>query len=162
MNTLIDSPKRRMKAQKDYLILKSEIMKKEFWVDLPVKNLGKSKDFFMNIGFRIKYVPGNPDNRVCLLAGKYEVVINIFEDNELKKFSGNEIAVISKATEVLFNIGAENRQEVDEFAHKVKQAGGEIYRAPEEKDGWMYGCGFQDLDGHRWSMLYMDMSKMPQ
>jgi predicted lactoylglutathione lyase len=26
----------------------------------------------------------------------------------------------------------------------------------------MYGCVFADLDGHRWNVLYMDMSKMPQ
>ena len=32
---------------------------------------------------------------------------------------------------------------------------------PVESQGWMYACGFEDLDGHRWVMLYMDMSKMP-
>ena len=25
----------------------------------------------------------------------------------------------------------------------------------------LYGCGFVDLDGHRWSVLFMDMNKMP-
>ena len=29
----------------------------------------------------------------------------------------------------------------------------------EDLDG-MYGCGFCDLDGHRWNILYMDMSMM--
>ena len=28
--------------------------------------------------------------------------------------------------------------------------------------GWMYGFGFCDIDGHRWNVLYMDMSKMPK
>ena len=33
--------------------------------------------------------------------------------------------------------------------------------SPAESQGWMYGCAFADPDGHRWNVLYMDMSKMP-
>jgi predicted lactoylglutathione lyase len=29
-----------------------------------------------------------------------------------------------------------------------------------ENQGWMYGCSFSDLDGHRWNILYMDYSKL--
>ena len=137
-------------------------MKNEFWVNLPVKDLKKSKDFFIHLGFGIKEMTGNPTNIVILLAGEKDVAINLFEEKEFKGYSENEISDTKNATEVLFNIGAENKEEVDKFAEKVKKAGGEIYRGPEDKDGWMYGCGFTDLDGHRWSMLYMDMSKMPK
>jgi predicted lactoylglutathione lyase len=45
---------------------------------------------------------------------------------------------------------------------KAVNAGGTVFSESEEKDGWMYGCGFADLDGHRWNVLYMDMSKMPK
>lgn len=134
-------------------------MKNEFWLNLPVEDLKKSKAFFTQLGFAFKRAP---ENILSLLAGKHDIVINLFEEKEFKGFSGNEISDTKKATEVLLNIGAENRQEVDAFAEKVKIAGGKIYRGPEDKDGWMYGCGFTDLDGHRWSMLYMDMSKMPK
>jgi hypothetical protein len=57
---------------------------------------------------------------------------------------------------------AQSKEEVDVMAKRVKNAGGNIYTAPGEKDGWMYAFGFLDPDGHRWSVLYMDMSKMPQ
>ncbi|MBC7773823.1 MAG: VOC family protein [Phycisphaerae bacterium] len=134
-------------------------MKNEFWLNLPVKDLKRSKDFFTQLGFSYK---NDSDTMLSLLAGKQDVVINLFKENEFKGFSGNEISDTKNATEVLFNIGAENKEEVNEFAQKVKKAGGKVYREPEEKDGWMYGCGFTDLDGHRWSMLYMDMSKMPK
>ncbi|WP_309641004.1 VOC family protein [Flavobacterium sp.] len=134
-------------------------MKNEFWLNLPVKDLKKSKDFFTQLGFSFKDAP---KNLLSLLVGKQDVVINLFEETEFKGYSGNEIADTKNATEVLFNIGAENKEAVDQFAEKIKKAGGEIYRGPEDKDGWMYGCGFTDLDGHRWSMLYMDMSKMPK
>lgn len=134
-------------------------MKNEFWLNLPVKDLIKSKEFFTQLGFAFKDAP---KNLLSLLVGKHDMVINLFEEKEFKGFSGNEISDTKKATEVLFNIGAENKEEVDELVVKVKNAGGKIYRGPEVKDGWMYGCGFTDLDGHRWSMLYMDKSKMPK
>jgi uncharacterized protein len=137
-------------------------MKNEFWVNLPVKDIKKSKDFFTQLGFSINETMGHSDNMVSLFAGKKNVAINLFKENEFKGFSGNEILDTNHATEVLFNLGAENKEEVNEFAEKVKKAGGKVYREPEDKDGWMYGCGFADLDGHRWSMLYMDMSKMPK
>ena len=43
---------------------------------------------------------------------------------------------------------------------KAIQAGGKSNHVPKEMQGWMYGSIFQDLDGHRWNILYMDMSKM--
>ncbi|NNE77836.1 MAG: extradiol dioxygenase, partial [Pricia sp.] len=77
-------------------------------------------------------------------------------------FTQNEIADTTKGTEVLLNIDAQSRSEVDEMAQKVRNAGGKIYAHPGESQGWMYAFGFEDLDGHRWSMLYMDMDKMPK
>ena len=63
---------------------------------------------------------------------------------------------------MLFNLGAATREDVDAYIEKVAQGGGVMYAMPSEVDGWMYGCGFVDPDGHRWSVLYMDMSKMPK
>lgn len=134
-------------------------MKNEFWLNLPVNDIEKSIVFFSQLGFGFK----NETNKmVSLLVGKQDVVINLFEEKDFAGFSDNAIADTGKATEVLFNIGAETREEVNEFAEKVVQAGGKIYRGPEDKEGWMYGCGFTDLDGHRWSMLYMNIDKMPK
>ena len=65
-------------------------------------------------------------------------------------------------SEVLINFDAESKEEVDAMAEKVRKAGGKIYAEPGESQGWMYAFGFEDLDGHRWSMLYMDLAKMPK
>jgi predicted lactoylglutathione lyase len=48
------------------------------------------------------------------------------------------------------------------MVQKAVKAGGSIYGEPGYSQGWMYGAGFADLDGHRWNVLYMDMSKMPK
>jgi hypothetical protein len=86
----------------------------------------------------------------------------LFEEQVFKSFTQHTVADTKQGNEVLFSIGAESREEVDEIAKKATEAGGIVFAKPGEKDGWLYGCGFADLDGHRWNILYMDMSKMPK
>lgn len=86
----------------------------------------------------------------------------LFPESVFLGFTGNAVADSWQDTEVLFSLGANSKDEVDEFAMKAERAGGTVFSKPVEKAGWMYGCGFADLDGHRWNALYMDRSKIPQ
>jgi len=80
---------------------------------------------------------------------------------DIRRSRAFEIADPKRGTEVLISIDAESKEEVDELLQKVVSAGGTIYGEPHDQ-GWMYGAGFVDLDGHRWNVLYMDMSSMPK
>ncbi|WP_200810813.1 VOC family protein [Cellulophaga tyrosinoxydans] len=86
----------------------------------------------------------------------------LFPEETFKTFSGNAVSDTTKGNEVLINFDAESKEEVDAMAEKVRKAGGKIYAEPGESQGWMYAFGFEDWDGHRWSMLYMDLAKMPE
>ncbi len=86
----------------------------------------------------------------------------LFTEPAFKTFTRNEIVNTKQGTEVLLSIDVESREEVDEMAAKAVKAGGTLYAEPGDNQGWMYGCGFADPDGHRWNVLYMDMSKMPK
>lgn len=44
---------------------------------------------------------------------------------------------------------------------KAIDAGGSSFREPQDH-GWMYGHGFEDLDGLQWEVIYMDMAAMPK
>lgn len=136
-------------------------MTKDFWLNLPVKNLSKSKEFFTKIGFTINTdSPGNTATSAPLVIGSKNVIVMLFEESVFKGFTGNSLADTTKTTEVMMSIDAESREEVDQLAHKVTEAGGSLFGQPSEIHGCMYGCGFTDPDGHRWNVLYMDMSKM--
>jgi len=137
-------------------------MTKEFWVNLPVKDVKRSRDFFTEIGFTLNQRYGNSDESASFLIGDKNVVLMLFSEPIFKGFTSNEISDTRRASEVLFSIDAETREEVDALAKRVKDAGGKIFGGPGEKQGWMYGFGFTDPDGHRWNVLYMDMSKMPK
>jgi predicted lactoylglutathione lyase len=144
------------------LNLKGEItLVKQFWINLPVKDLIKSKEFFTKLGFSVKMQHGNSD-QVQLVIGDNHVTVMLFPDSTFKNFTNHDIVNTKQATEVLLSIDAESREEVDEMAKKAVKAGGTIFGEPAEHQGWMYGCGFADLDGHRWNMLYMDRDKMPK
>lgn len=135
-------------------------MTKEFWLNLPVKSLAKSKEFFTSLGFSFSQGPGNTDTSAPLMIGSKNIVVMLFEEPFFKGCTNNEIADTSKGNEVLLSFDAESREEVNEIANKAVAAGGTLFGKPNEIQGWMYGCGFTDLDGHRWNVLHMDMSKM--
>ncbi|MEL1253271.1 VOC family protein [Flavobacterium sp. DGU38] len=134
-------------------------MTKQIWLNLPVKNVAKAKDFFWKIGFSFNEQHDTP-NSTCMIVGEGHFVVMLFEESVFEGFSQNGITDTNSGSEVLISIDAESRQEVEEFAKKVQDAGGTVFAPPAESQGWMYGCGFADLDGHRWSVLFMDFSKL--
>ena len=133
-------------------------MTNQFWMTVPVKNVDASVEFFTKLGFTFDPKYG----KSALQVGSKDIVVMLSEVADFEDYTKGTTADIKEGTEVLFNLSADTKSDVDDWAVKVKDAGGTIYRGPEEKDGWMYGCGFADPDGHRWSMLYMDESKMPK
>lgn len=135
---------------------------KTIWLNLPVKDIKKSKTFFKAIGFRENPMHENADHLASFYIGENDFVVMLFPEASFKSFSGNEIADTNKGTEVLINIDAQSKKEVDKMAETVRKAGGNIFAEPGASQGWMYAFGFEDLDGHRWSMLYMDRNKMPK
>jgi uncharacterized protein len=137
-------------------------MIKEIWVNLPVKDVTKSKAFFSAIGFSLNERYGNSEQSASFLVGSKNVVLMLFNESQFKGFTRHELTDTAKSTEVLFSIDAESPEETDALAKKVAEAGGAVFAKPGWNQGWMYGFGFTDPDGHRWNVLHMDFSKMPK
>jgi uncharacterized protein len=137
-------------------------MTKEIWINLPVKNINRSKEFFSKIGFSLNEKYSGGADSASLLVGEKNIVVMLFAENTFKSYTKSEVADTTQGAEVLLSFDAASREEVDETARKVLEAGGTVFSEPEEIQGWMYGCAFADLDGHRWNALYMDFSKMPK
>lgn len=136
-------------------------MTKELWINLPVKDIDKTREFFSRIGF-----PQNEKHTssemACFEVGEKGITVLFFPEETFKGFTKSEISDSAAGAEILISLDAESREEVDETARKVFEAGGRIFSEPAEIQGWMYGFGFADLDGHRWNMVYMDFDKAPQ
>jgi predicted lactoylglutathione lyase len=68
-----------------------------------------------------------------------------------------EVCDATRSTEVLVCLSCDSREQVDEMVRKAVAAGGSTYKKPQDH-GFMYGHGFQDLDGHIWELMYMEPS----
>jgi uncharacterized protein len=136
-------------------------MAKQIWLNLPVKDALKSKEFYSKLGF-LFLEERTTEQSACMLVGETNFVVMLFAEDMFKNFIRHEITDTSQSAQVLLSIDAQSREEVDELAKKVIDAGGTIYAEAGENQGWMYGMGFADIDGHRWNVLYMDFSKMPK
>lgn len=137
-------------------------MAQDLWLNLPVKDLAKSVAFFTAIGFTRNAGPGNSDKSASFSIGEKKVILMLFAQDMFAGFTNNALSDTSTGTEVLLSLGADSRQQVDELAQRVESAGGAVFAKPGESNGFMYGCGFCDPDGHRWNALFMDAGKMPK
>lgn len=135
-------------------------MTKEFWLNLPVKDVKKSKQFFTSLGFSFNTQHADTENSAGLMLGQKNVMVMLFNEPNFKGFTNKDITNTALSNEVLLSIDAESKEEVDALIQKVIAAGGYSKHKPYEMTGWMYGCVFSDLDGHLWNVLHMDMSKM--
>jgi uncharacterized protein len=133
------------------------ILSKQFWINLPVKDISRSVEFFTKLGFDLEQ-SGNEQAQLMIGSGN----VMLFPEATFKNFTKHEITDTKQSTQVLFSIDAESREEVDELAEKAIAAGGTLFGEPAEHQGWVYGCGISDLDGHRWNVVHMDMNRMPK
>lgn len=126
----------------------------QFWINLPVKDMNKAKDFYSELGF---IVHGN-EEQAQIVIGEQQIML--FRQDLFQRFSRHEVVDTKQATEVLLSLSAATKESVDDIVKKVELAGGTIFAKPEMQQEWLYGCGFTDTDGHRWNVLYMDTEKM--
>ena len=134
-------------------------MPTKIFVNLPVKDLQRSMDFFAHLGFSF-----NPqftdDKAACMVIREDTIFAMLITEPFFKTFTKKEISDATKTTEVLLAMDVDSREAVDEMVRNAVQAGGSIYMDPQDH-GWMYGHSFADPDGHQWEVLYMDASAIP-
>jgi len=134
-------------------------MTKQIFINLPVKDLEKTIEFFTKLGF--KFNPQFTDeNATCMIIGE-NIFAMLLVEKFFKSFISKEIADAKKTTEVLLGLQVESKKEVDEMVNKAIKAGGIESREAQEH-GWMYSRSFEDINGHIWEVFHMDLNKMPE
>lgn len=129
------------------------------WFNLPVKDVAISRAFYENIGFELNEQYANNEHSASFYVSQQRIVMMLFQEEGFQSYIRSR--KVAYENEVLFSISADSQEEVDQLAAAVKSAGGQLFSAPKEIQGWMYSCGFSDPDGHKWNALFMDPTKMP-
>lgn len=125
----------------------------KLFVNFPVKDLDKSKEFFSKLGFAFN-AQFTDQNAACMVISEDNYAMLLVEQF-FKTFTKKEIADAKKSTEVLTALSAESKEKVDEMMSKALGAGAKEARDPQDL-GFMYGRSFEDLDGHIWEIFWMD------
>ena len=129
-------------------------MATRMFVNLPVKDLGKSVKFFTALGFRFN--PQFTDkNATCMIVSEENFVMLLVE-SYFKTFTPKPVSDARKSTEVLICLSADSRKDIDEMVSKAV-AGGATTPRPAQDHGFMYQHGFEDLDGHLWELAFMNL-----
>ena len=127
---------------------------KEIFVNLPVKDLQKSVEFFSALGFEFNQEMTD-EKATCMIVGDNMYVMLLVEDF-FKTFTKKQLVDAVSSTEVIVAISADSKAAVDEMVNKAIDAGGAASNDKME-DEYMYGWSFQDVDGHLWEVIYMPM-----
>jgi len=129
-------------------------MSKLIFVNLPVADLPAAKAFYEAIGFTNN--PMFTDETAACMVLTDTIHVMLLTHQKFAQFTPKTIADARTTSEVLICISADSREAVDDITGKALAAGGR--EAREKQDyGFMYGRSFEDLDGHIWEPMWMDM-----
>ena len=131
-------------------------MTTEVYVNLPVKDLERSNTFFESLGFQLSPKFSN-DQASCVILSE-NIFAMLLVESFFETFTDKPICDARKTTEVLVCLSCESRAKVDSLVAKAIAAGGRVPRKPQDQ-GFMYGHGFEDLDGHIWELIFMEPGK---
>ncbi|MBU0604161.1 MAG: VOC family protein [Gammaproteobacteria bacterium] len=128
-------------------------MAQQIYVNLPVKDLERSRAFFTALGF--SFNPQFTNELATCMVISDNIFVMLLTEPFFAGFTGKPIADAHTSTEVLVCISRDSRAAVDDMVAKARAAGGAVPRAPQDH-GFMYGHGFEDLDGHIWELSHME------
>jgi predicted lactoylglutathione lyase len=128
-------------------------MSSQIFVNLPVKSLDRSVEYFAKLGYR--FDPRFTDaNATCMVIGEGTFAMLLVEPY-FQTFTPRPVADATRGTEVLVALSLGSRDEVDRLVETALGAGGSEVRDCQDH-GFMYGRSVADLDGHIWEYFWMD------
>jgi predicted lactoylglutathione lyase len=124
------------------------------FLNLPVKDLNRSVEFFTALGFTFDQ-NFTDENATCMVINDDSYAMLLVEPF-FKSFITKDLADSTKVTEVITALTADSREEVDQLVAKAREAGspriGEVV-----EEGPMYSRSFEDPDGHTWEIFHMPL-----
>jgi predicted lactoylglutathione lyase len=133
-------------------------MATQMYLNLPVKDLGKTVAFFTALGF--SFNPAFTDeNATCMIIND-DAYVMLLVENFFKTFTSKAVADASSTTEAIMAFSVDTREAVDEMVRKALTSGGTPSQEAQDY-GFMYSHSFQDPDGHLWEVMWMDPAGPP-
>jgi predicted lactoylglutathione lyase len=138
-------------------------MPKMIFVNLPVADVARATAFYEAIGCTRE--PRFSNAQASMMVWSDTISFMLLDTAFYRTFTTKEIADAHRSSEVLLCLSRDSREEVDAITEAALAAGGREHRERQDM-GFMYGRAFEDLDGHVFEPMWMDveaaLSAMPQ
>ncbi len=136
-------------------------MSQPIYINLPVKNLSQSTDFYTALGFTLN--PQFSNQNASAMIFNDNLTFMLLTHEFYSKFTTKHIADTHHTSAVLISLSMDSKDEVQKFANTAKSHGGSYYMAEPNKEmgDAMFALEVEDLDGHILEPAFMDMSKFP-
>jgi uncharacterized protein len=132
-------------------------MTKMIFVNLPVADVEKSAAFYEAIGC-------TKDTRFCRTGAAASMVWSetitfmLLSHAHFADFTAKRIIDAKSEVQTLLCLSIDSRADVDAIVEKAVAAGGKGDAGLKIDHGFMYGRSFEDLDGHVFEPMWMDMA----
>ena len=133
-------------------------MATQIFMNLPVKDLDRSVQFFTALGF--KFNPDYTDENATCMVINDDAYVMLLVEKFFQTFTSKEIVDATSATEAIMAFSVDSRDAVDQMVSKALDAGG-TESQPVQDYGFMYSHSFRDPDGHLWEVMWMDPAGPP-
>ena len=130
---------------------------KSIFVNLPVKDLIKTREFWTELGFSFNE-DFSDDNALCLVLNEGSIYSMLISHEMFSTFTNRPIAE-ANSTQVLIAIEVDTKEQVDIIVNLAINNGAKRYRESIDH-GWMYYDSFADLDGHQWEIMFTNPSHL--
>lgn len=130
----------------------------QIYVNLPVKNVQKTKEFWTKLGFSINE-QFSDDKATCVVMKEDSIYVMFLTEEYFQTFSERPVPK-GDTTQVLVAVSLNSREEVDQVVNTALANGASQHEDPQDY-GWMYQNSFWDIDGHGWNITFADISQMP-
>lgn len=133
-------------------------MSKMIFVNLPVTDLAAATRFYEAIGCEKN--AQFSDHRASSIVWSDAITFQLLTRDYFATFAPKPVADAHDSCGVLLALTCDSRQEVDTITEAAAAAGGRADVREQMDTGWMYNRAFEDVDGHVFEAVWMDMSGM--
>ena len=127
-------------------------MTTQIFVNLPCRDLPKSKVFFQSLGY--EFNPQFTDDKGACMVVSDSIYVMLLTREFFGTFTKKPVADAHATLEAITCLSLDSRDAVDDIHAKALKAGAKSAGDPQDY-GFMYSRAFEDLDGHQWEFVHM-------
>ena len=126
------------------------------YVNLPVADLASATRFYEALG--CKKNEQFSDEKASSMVWSEAVTFHLLTREYFSTYSPRPVADAHATCQVLLTLTLDRREDVDALVEAASRAGGKADVRDAVDMGWLYNRAFEDVDGHIFEAVWMDMT----